>query len=725
MRYRSYESSSPRRVLTYFLYVIGAFWWITTLILGYQFLSENGEKINTKWGTFVEAIFNQVSYLPYLKNDWQSLFYQSFLFDACADYNTINEQGLQGSHCKLNTSDYQTYYVSLAGTGNTRSDGQARTLEDIYFTYEKIIHQNIWWIKTLTSYTDLKVEKEKDRIKITFPSSTTDNNYFFTFAILPQHILAQATFEDYTSAFAANPITSGCGKLVPKSSDTQSLIFNLVDCKETNFAFYQIKNYPDFESLSKSILEENSTIVDAYAHQVQLPNYERVNVVKSDLLTFFFNTKSPKMKVRLRRALGGLINSKFYVGEEYGKFLRMYKGKLLKKFYSDGSNIQEFINRISLTEKDEGVQQKDLEDSWVQALKKSISINGVERKFVFYTPKTDTTFNLEIKFSNQFENIKVKDTKGHTFSPKNYKKTDKKISYPLENGKNLNPGQNQYTIVGSIKGKTYTIANIDLYVLATSEKPQEATSDRKIKVVYYNNLESNFAIKQFRKLLENAKILDNFLFEQVSSPEQFEAKIVMEDYDILLTTISMGMKKDVHKVLATDDSLMNPSKYTNPNLTNLFKQYMKNPQQTEIINQINGIVAQDMPLVIVGHPYDFINIKKNLITPEFSSDTLFEYNRRNRLYTTTTLTQSVELNFKKVKNIREFINYLQGKIWLPPLSIQEEKINPPTSVTGNENKKIPSTPTQEETEKLLEKTSEKTEKTTTSDDPFEGLLSSS
>lgn len=725
MRYRSYESSSPRRVLTYFLYVIGAFWWITTLILGYQFLSENGEKINTKWGTFVEAIFNQVSYLPYLKNDWQSLFYQSFLFDACADYNTINEQGLQGSHCKLNTSDYQTYYVSLAGTGNTRSDGQARTLEDIYFTYEKIIHQNIWWIKTLTSYTDLKVEKEKDRIKITFPSSTTDNNYFFTFAILPQHILAQATFEDYTSAFAANPITSGCGKLVPKSSDTQSLIFNLVDCKETNFAFYQIKNYPDFESLSKSILEENSTIVDAYADQVQLPNYERVNVVKSDLLTFFFNTKSPKMKVRLRRALGGLINSKFYVGEEYGKFLRMYKGKLLKKFYSDGSNIQEFINRISLTEKDEGVQQKDLEDSWVQALKKSISIDGVERKFVFYTPKTDTTTNLEIKFSNQFENIKVKDTKGHTFSPKNYKKTDKKISYPLENGKNLNPGQNQYTIVGSIKGKTYTIANIDLYVLATSEKPQEATSDRKIKVVYYNNLESNFAIKQFRKLLENAKILDNFLFEQVSSPEQFEAKIVMEDYDILLTTISMGMKKDVHKVLATDDSLMNPSKYTNPNLTNLFKQYMKNPQQTEIVNQINGIVAQDMPLVIVGHPYDFINIKKNLITPEFSSDTLFEYNRRNRLYTTTTLTQSVELNFKKVKNIREFINYLQGKIWLPPLSIQEEKMNPPTSVTGNENKKIPSTPAQEETEKLPEKTSEKTEKTTTSDDPFEGLLSSS
>lgn len=546
----------------------------------------------------------------------------------------------------------------MAGTGNKRSDGQPRTLDDIYFTYDEIIRQNIRGIKSLNSYADLKIEREKDKLKITFPTSTTDNNYFFTSAILPKHILAHAKFEDYTSSFATNPITSGCGKLVPKSNDTQSLIFNLVECKDTNLAFYQIKNYPDFETLSKTVLEEDSTIVDAYAHQVQLPNYERINIVKSDLLTFFFNTKSPKMKVRLRRALGGLINSKFYVGEEYGKFLWMYKGKLLKKFYSDGSNIQEFINRISLTEKEE-VQQKDLEDSGVQALKSPMSINGVERKFVFYTPKSDTTFNLEIKFSNQFENIKVKDTKGHTFSPKNYKKTDKKITYPLENGKNLHQGLNQYTIVGSIKGKTYTIANIDLYVLTSSEQSKQETTDWKIKVLYYNNLESNFAIKQFRKILEEKKILENFLFEQISSPEQFEAKMVMGDYDILLNSITMGMKKDVHKVLTTNNVLMNPSKYTNPNLINLFKQYTRNPHQTELINQINGIFAQDMPLVIVGHPYGFINIKENLITPEFGSGTLFEHNWRDHLYATVALTQNTEIDFEKIKDIKGFITYLQ------------------------------------------------------------------
>lgn len=676
MRYRVYESSSPKKILTYFLYVVSAFWVLMTLILGYQFLNENGEKVNKKWGTFVEAIFNQISYLPYLKNDWQSVFYQSFLFDACADYATLNEEGLEGKNCKIITQDYQTYFVSPNGTGKTWSDGMPWGLEDLFFTYDKVIRQNIWNIKPLTAYQEIKVEQEAERIKITFPTSTTDNNYFFTSAILPKHILEHAQYNDYIGAFAANPITSACGKLQPKSNDPQSLVFNLMQCEDTNLAFYQIKNYEDFESFSKSVLEENSTIIDLYANQLELPDYKRQNIVKSELLSFFFNTKSPKMKVRLRRALGGLINAKFYVGEEYGKFFKMYKENLLSHFYSDGSNIQEFINRVSLTEKEDGVQQQDLEDSGVQALKKSISINGVERKFVFYTPKTENTFNLEIKFSNQFESIKIKDAKNNEFSPKNYKKTDKKVIYPLENGKNLNDGLNQYTIIGTIKGKTYTIANIDLYVLANTQQPKDERNERKINVVYYNNLASNFAVKQLRKILEEAKIIDNFMFEQISSPEAMEAKLVMGDYDILVNTITIGMRKDILKILTTNEALVNPSKYSNPNLTNLFKQYSKGPQKTEIAEQINAIFAQDMPFVIVGYPYDFVNIKENLMNSAFgTTGFMYEYNRRNHLYQHATLIQSTEINFEKAKDIKGFLKHLQNKIWLSLFSFTENKEN--------------------------------------------------
>ncbi|RAL55236.1 hypothetical protein BSK20_05565 [SR1 bacterium human oral taxon HOT-345] len=689
MRYRSYESSSPKRMLAYFLGVMAGVRVAFSLILGYQFLVENGEKTNQKGGTFVEAFFDQISYLPYLRNDGQSLFYQSLLFDACIDYTTLNEQGLQNGQCRILTQDYQTYYVSEVGTGKSWSDGEHRGLDDIFFTYDRIIRQNVWNIKSLNAYHEISVEKEDGKIKVKFPTSTTDNNYFFTFSILPRHILEHAQMNDYTSAFAAGPITSACGKIVPKSSDGLSLVFNLMQCQDTNFAYYQIKKYPSFEDLSRLLLENGKTIVDAYTHQVQLPNYKTLKVIKTDLLTLFFNTKSPKMKVRLRRALAGLINSKFYVGDEYGKFLWMYKGGLLKKFYSDGSNIKEFINRAALSEK-EGVQQQDLQDSGVLELKKSISINGVERKFVFYTPKSDATFNLEIKFSNQFETIKIKDAKGHEFSPKNYKKTDKKVVYPLENGKNLNPGLNQYTIVGSIKGKTYTIANIDLYVLATSTQEKDDTSDWKVKVLYYNSLESNFAVKQLRTIFEKAGILENFLFEQVSSPEQFEAKIVLGEYDILLNTINMGMKKDLLKVLMTDDVMANPSKYTNPNLSNYFKQYTKNPEDSQIASEINAIYAQDMPLIILGHPYNFVNIEKSLISSDFGSGiTLYEYNWRKYLYSQVALIKNTEINFKKIKDIRGFLQYLQSKSGVS-FPLPEMKTNVETGEKEHES----STPSQ-------------------------------
>lgn len=69
---------------------------------------------------------------------------------------------------------------------------------------------------------------------------------------------------------------------------------------------------------------------------------------------------------------------------------------------------------------------------------KSLAINGVERKFVFHLAKpANNIFNLEVKFSNQFENIKVSDANKNVYTPKNYKKFDKKIVYPLEFGKNL------------------------------------------------------------------------------------------------------------------------------------------------------------------------------------------------------------------------------------------------------------------------------------------------
>lgn len=70
-----------------------------------------------------------------------------------------------------------------------------------------------------------------------------------------------------------------------------------------------------------------------------------------------------------------------------------------------------------------------------------------------------------------------------------------------------------------------------------------------------------------------------------------------------------------------------------------------------------------MPFVIVGYPYDFVNIKENLIDSAFgTTGFMYEYNRRNHLYQHVTLIQRTEINFEKAKDIKGFLKHLQNKI---------------------------------------------------------------
>lgn len=678
MRYRYYELNSPKKILNYFLWILFILWGILWLILGYQFLREQWEQQEKKWGTLVEATFSEISYLPYLKNDPQSFFYQSFLFDACLDYNRLEtENTLESDLCKIITQDYQTYYVSLQDKEKKRSDGLPFSLEDIYFTYNEIVHKNRWDLDGLKAYEDLDISIEEDTIKVVFPNNNKDNNYFFTQYILPSKVLQSANLANYQSNFASNPVTSACGKIETKNNDINSLVYNLSQCKDTHLGYYQIKMYDSFESLSKQANDNTKAIVDVYSNEVSLDGYRKVQIVNNRLLTAFFNTKSNTMSVRLRRALGGLIHAKFYTGD-YQNFLLKYQDELLNKHFSNGTNIQEFINRSSLiANQSNSVAEQDLEDSGVKILKNTISINGVERRFVFYLEKPSNNFDLTINFSNQFEDIKIQHEWGKTWSPKNYDKKQKKVTYTLKWWENFEPGQNHYTITGKIKGKSYTIAKLDIYgIEKQTNEEQEGSSDeeRKIKFIYYNNPESNFTIQQLKQLFRAYGILESFRFEQVSNLEQMEAKLVLGDYDIILNTIDLGMKKDMVKILTTDSAKENPSQYSNTKLLNLFSQYNKSLDKEPLLEEINNIYAQDMPFVIIGYPYQVINVNTSIFSDAFGSgNNLHDYNRREYIYQHLTLVHNTIINIEDIKDVRGFSQYIKENVskknadWEPQL----------------------------------------------------------
>jgi hypothetical protein len=149
-------------------------------------------------------------------------------------------------------------------------------------------------------YKDIVVLKDTDnKLRVTFPTASQDNNVFFATYILPQHILQDYDVDNYTNLFGKKPVYTNCANLVADSVDPYSLIFNLVDCPDTNLNFYQVKNALSFENFQKN----PSSMVDAYIGTETLNGYAAENLLTNKLVTVFFNTKSDKLNVRVRRVL--------------------------------------------------------------------------------------------------------------------------------------------------------------------------------------------------------------------------------------------------------------------------------------------------------------------------------------------------------------------------------------------------------------------------------------
>lgn len=666
--YTPYESSTLKRFLKYFFGVIIVLWILSSFIIGYLYLRSTSSQISKKGGTFVEGIFWQISYLPYLKNNEQSTFYQNLLFRSCLNPYEKDEKGSYAYDlCKVYTENNKNYVLKIIDENATRSDGVAVSIDDIFFTYDTIIRQNKWGIDNLNTRNQITVALEDGKIKVEFPTENKDNILLFTNAILPKHILQNTTLENYRTDFALAPITNNCAMIMPQNTDINSLIFDVTQCKNTNFAYYQIKSYDSFDEFQEN---KGNEIIDLYESPYELQGYTSKNILTSKLSWIFFNTNSEKIKVRLRRSLWWLIHEYFYTGD-YQKYLSKYEGEFLNTYGSKGENVKDFINRMSLT--DTGINTLDLQDSGAKELPSSISINGVDRKFIFFMQKPKEARNLEVKFSNEFTGITVTAPDGSKFSPKGYNSKDKKIIYKLSPDSNLKVWSNQYTIDGTIKGKTYTIASIDIYVFEQYTQVSQE-NNWKIDVLYYGDEVSTFIVKQLKNIFQQAEILENFIFEEVFTPEELEGKLLMGTYDMYIGSIDLWVKSDILSLFGTEESLINPSKYRNPILTSYIKQYQKEESQN-VKDQINSLLRQDMPIVMLGNNYTSIKIKDKIAESIFSWTTILDANTwRYTLYHNYSLINNVHINRWEALNWNNFSQYFSERLGaINTLFTKEEK----------------------------------------------------
>ena len=684
MWYTPYEVSVWKRVWKYLLRVVFLLWIMVSFVFWYFYLLATWSQEEKKWWTFVEWIFDEISYLPYLKTDDQSVFYQSFLFKSCLDLYTLEvlPDPVWWKYaewlCKVYTEDDQNYVLKIIDENAIWSDWYSVNIEDIFFTYDEIIRKNRREIPSLNARSSVTIALEDDRIKVSFPTISPDNINFFTNAILPKHVVDSMNLETYRNYFSLSPVTDWCAKIMPQSKDINSLIFDMNDCEDTNFAYYQIKSYESFEDFENFLRWKNQkAIVDAYNSIYSLEWFTGQNVLTSKLLWVFFNTDSWKANVRLRRSLWWLVYHNFFTWD-YENYIREYDGEFLNYYVSAGENVAELINRLTLSD-DDSIDTNDLKDSWAQELPQSMSINWVDRKFVFFMQKPEDSKNLEIKFSNEFSDIKVKaSSDGSTRSPKNYKTKDKKITYKLVNWENLKVWVNNFTISWFIKNKTYTIASIDVYVFDKLSTSNSEDNQWKLSILYYNDQASLFAIQQMKEIFKNAWILDNFIFESVYNAEELEWKLLMWTYDIYVWTIDPGSRKDILPLFGTEDPLLNPSRYRNPILNSLINQYYKTRDEN-VKSQINVLLAQDMPVIFIWNTYEPVQIQEKIkksVFPDIDGEKreVYAYKRRYDIYSHYSIVHSVRLNSENALNRDNFETFLVSSL-LPNNEIDLTAVN--------------------------------------------------
>ena len=101
-----------------------------------------------------------------------------------------------------------------------------------------------------------------------------------------------------------------------------------------------------------------------------LPGYITKKLETNKLTSIFFNTNSDKLRVRVRRVLGGLIKHNFY-DSGYKNYVQKNNDGLFDFFQSTGANVKDLLNReYSATT----ITRQDLLDINVQPLPKSVSI---------------------------------------------------------------------------------------------------------------------------------------------------------------------------------------------------------------------------------------------------------------------------------------------------------------------------------------------------------------
>ncbi len=652
------------KILKYTFFWFLLVWLLLSGSVFYRYIFEVSSKTIAKWGTFVEAIFDTITFLPYTNMKGNNSFYKGLLFNSCIKASSDWwSQKFEDDLCKVTTTDYRNYFVKLKTDDRKWSDWVPVTLDDIKFTYETIIKDNVRKVADLQPYNKLEVALTNDkRLRVSFPNSSIDNILFFTNFILPQHKLHSTDFESYVAEFSRNPVRTNCAKLEPQNKDPNSLIFNLLECPSSSLNYYQIKSFKSFEAFQKSFAQSQQSIIDMYSYPQNLSGYDWYNAVLSSYMTLFFNNTSRRINTPIKEWLISLINSDFY-SEGFQAFLKR-DHSLFNSRQIQWKNILKPLQEFNPSDE---LNKQDFDKLNIAPLPWEISIKNRNNKNTYYSNELINNKNIRILLDREFDKITVSYNWWPDITTKTFDKKKRITFYNIwTDQNNLQYGLNTYKIKAYRGKNSYNIMDINFYVIEEGEDISSswAIDDvdpaRKIKIIYQKEPNSYFVVNRLVEIFKKKWINKYFVFLGYTDTAELEGKIVTEDYDIVIRSINLAWKQDISPLFLTDSPAVNPTFFKNPDFAGFINQYYYSTQKTQEIvkSEIDKIYASELPLIILGKNITPIYLRSSFKGFKPDSLQLYESTLREYLFNNIKLVHGIDLDRNVIFNYGNFLHFL-------------------------------------------------------------------
>jgi hypothetical protein len=133
-----------------------------------------------------------------------------------------------------------------------------------------------------------------------------------------------------------------------------------------------------------------------------------------------------------------------------------------------------------------------------------------------------------------------------------------------------------------------------------------------IHILYFQSPDLDIFVENLEKKLELLKLRNYFKLEWIADQSLYEGKLQTKDYDIVLSQLSLGFRKDISNIFLSDTPSLNPSLYINQSLSTEISRYFlsEGSEKQKSYDSIQYDYNQSIPLWFIA------KIKQHFYTTE-------------------------------------------------------------------------------------------------------------